>query len=191
MKARCNPFRSERVLRTIRFQPVDRDWSALMQRLAETRYRAAIIGPKGSGKTTLLEDLQPRLRARGFSTAMVRLTLERRRVSTAERAALARLQSGTVVLVDGADLLAPWRWWLLRNSTRAAAGLIVTSHRRALLPPLLHTTTSPALLNRIVQQLIQESDSSTLNEHEIGGLYRRHDGNIRDALRELYDRAAG
>jgi len=52
-----------------------------------------------------------------------------------------------------------------------------------LLPTLIECTTSPALLDRIVHRLAPDTDAvRTPND-----LFARHHGNLREALRELYD----
>jgi polynucleotide 5'-kinase involved in rRNA processing len=72
VRARDNPFRTERVLR-VRFRLPSGTWDDLLARFEALGRRAAIVGPQGSGKTTLLEDLAPRLRARGYSIRELRL----------------------------------------------------------------------------------------------------------------------
>ena len=71
-------------------------------------------------------------------------------------------------------------------SCRAAAGLIVTSHQPGLLPTLHEHSTTPELLAEIVTELGGEADPE-----EIAELFARHGGDLRLALRELYDRSAG
>ncbi len=72
----------------------------------------------------------------------------------------------------------------MRFRTRRAGGLVITSHRPGLLPTLYECETSPELLAGIVEELAGEE----LDSEEV---LARHRGNIRDALRELYDRWAG
>jgi len=67
MKARDNPFSSDRIL-GIRYRLQDLTWEQLWLRLADMDYRGALVGPQGSGKTTLLEDLASALGERGFRT---------------------------------------------------------------------------------------------------------------------------
>ena len=72
----------------------------------------------------------------------------------------------------------------MRFRTRRAGGLVITSHRPGLLPTLFECETSPELLAGIVGELAG-------SEVEAGELWARHRGNVRDALRELYDQWAG
>lgn len=175
MKARDNPFRSDCLERLV-YQAPDLDWAALEARLEASGGRGALVGPMGHGKTTLLLEWQ----ARHPGAVMVRLGERQRRLEAGQRRIVS---SAAHVLVDGAEQLAWWGWWELRWLARRARCLIVTSHRAGLLPTLFLCRTSPDLLNDLVRQLTgQEAD------HE--PLFRRHRGNVRLALRELYDRQA-
>ncbi len=87
--------------------------------------------------------------------------------------------------MDGAEQLDPLAWWTLRLRSRAAAGMIVTSHRPGLLPTLHECRTTPELLAGIVADLV-----GAAREAEIGELFARHGGDLRLALRELYDRSS-
>jgi hypothetical protein len=75
MRARDNPFRTERMLE-VRYRLEGIGWEELLRRFEKLGYRAALIGPHGSGKTTLIESLEPRLNALGFETRVIRLTAE-------------------------------------------------------------------------------------------------------------------
>ena len=144
-----------------RYRFLDLDWNELLRRLEMSGMRGAIVGPEGSGKTTLLEDLGERLRAAG------------RRVR----------------LLDGAERLS-WRQWrqFLRDA-REDEGLIVTAHREGLLPTLLRTRTTPEILDAAVLAASGRSCAELgVSPRE---LWTRHGGNVRMALRELYDLFAG
>lgn len=184
MRARDNPFRTERVLE-VRYRLPRGSWDDLLARLESMGRRAAIVGPQGSGKTTLLEDLAPRLRARGYGVRELRLDTERPRFEPEflDRF-FASLQERDVLLFDGAELLGRISWSRFERRARAAAGLVVTLHRPGRLPTLIETVTSPQLLERIVEQILGGPSAHT------PGLFEKHRGNLRDALRELYDRYA-
>ena len=184
MKARENPFRSERVIGTIRYTCPDGDLDALIAKLAALGYRAAIVGPHGAGKTTLLEDLGRALEDRGFRITTVRLAADARRVPGEWAARAARLGPRDIVCLDGAEQLSASRWLSFRWQARRAGGLIVTSHTRGRLPLLIACTTSADLLEGIVRRL---SPASAAGAPPAGELFQRHRGNLREALRELYD----
>ena len=182
MRARDNPFAVDRVL-AVRYKPQGWTWEALLSRLEHLRYRAAIVGPQGSGKTTLLEDLGPRLLARGFDPVFLRLHDEHRRFDADQLRQIWSAGERTILLLDGAEQLLPPLWWRFRWQCRHAGGLIITSHRPGRLPTLVQTETSADLLDQILSDLGARCPDA-------GALYARWGGNLRDALRELYDRSA-
>ena len=184
MKARENPFKADRVIATIRFTCPDGDLATLIARLAALGYRAAIVGPQGAGKTTLLEDLGRALEHRGFQIMSMRLCTDDRRLPDAWSARAARLGPRDIVCLDGAEQLSAIRWFWFRWRARRAAGLIITSHARGRLPLLIECTTSVDLLDEIVCRL---SPPLADGAPSASDLFRRHRGNLRDAVRELYD----
>ncbi len=209
MRARDNPFCVSRVLE-LRYQfhsQADQGWSSLLSRLEGLRYRAAIIGPHGSGKTTLLEDLGSRLIEQGFRTHPVFLN---RQDHAYPHEFVARtdgkLSSRDIVLLDGCEQLRLPDWWQFRWQMRHAGGLVVTTHRAGRLPVLWRCQTNPELLFGLVRRLIDSYridnpvdnlDGNTPPEFpavptltETHQLFQDMRGNLRDALRELYDRAA-
>lgn len=97
MRARDNPFSSERIL-SVRF--VEGSWDEFLATLKSWNYRGAIVGPKGHGKTTLLEDLVPRLAALGFNTRFIGLSSERRKLPASKSP-----RRNEVILLDGAEQL--------------------------------------------------------------------------------------
>ena len=185
MRPRDNPFSTDRVLK-VRYRPQGWSWDGLLDRLAKMNYRAAIVGPEGRGKTTLMEDLGSRLCERGFGVQTVRLTRER---SPFDRVWLrdffASVTPGHVILFDGAEQLSRPAWWRFRRLTRRAGGLVITSHRTGMLPTLVECETDAALLAGIIRDLLPSRSRDDAAE-----LFARHRGNVRDALRELYDHYA-
>jgi hypothetical protein len=150
-------------------------WDDLLDRLAACRWRAALVGPHGHGKTTLLEELASRLTA--FRIVAIALRTDRRRLDWRR---LRSLKPDDFVLLDGADLLGPLSWLRVRWCCRRVGGLVITSHRPGLLPTLLECETTPDLLAEIVRELAGESA-------QVEELFARHRGNLRTALREMYD----
>lgn len=188
MRARDNPFRTERLLQ-IRYRLCDTTWPQLLARLERLRFRAALVGPHGSGKTTLLEDLQERLRERGFGTLCIRLDDEQR---SFENGFLDRLFGGVtgneIILFDGAEQMGPLVWWRFQRRSRRAGGLIITTHRPGRLPTLLECCTTAGLLAGIASELLGEDLERVQLQAEM--LYQKYRGNLRDALREWYDHGA-
>jgi hypothetical protein len=189
MRARENPFRTDRVL-TVRYRLAGGTFDALLDRLDAMGRRGAIVGPQGSGKTTLLEDLAPRLRARGFTVRDLRLDTEQPRFDPAFlEDFLASLGPRDVILFDGAEQMGWFAWSRFERRSRAAGGLLITSHRPGLLPTLLETSTTPELLDGLVDEIL--GDRSSEVRPLTPRLFEKHRGNLRDALRELYDHYAG
>ena len=76
MKARDNPFSSERQESLAYRFPPGLGFPQLIAKLAEQQNVGAIVGRRGSGKTRLLEELAPHLRAAGFEPHLFRLSSE-------------------------------------------------------------------------------------------------------------------
>jgi len=184
MRARHNPFAVDRVL-AVRYRLSGTTWEELLARLAALGGRGALVGPEGSGKTTLLEDLAPRLAGQGFRVHLVPLREGERLPAEPGRALPRSLGAGDAVLVDGADALSRLAWLGLRRRTRLAGGLVVTAHRPGLLPTLHQCATDPELLAGIVCGLLGEEEARAAPCPR--ELFARHRGNLRTALRELYD----
>lgn len=187
MRPRDNPFSAQR-LDGLRWRPpagqpgVD----GLLHRLAELGGAAAVVGPKGRGKTTLLECVAEHLEARGETVRRLWLTPHRMPGRRVLHSFPGSVETGDWVLVDGWDH--PGRWWRLRlrRAGRRAAGLLVAAHRAHRLPVLLEARSSPRLLAELTGELLAGSDApETLPAAD--ELFARHAGNLRLALRELYD----
>lgn len=183
MKARENPFASDRVI-AIRYSCPGAGIETLIKRLAALNYRAAIVGPHGAGKTTLLEDLAQVLQDRGFRVRFLRLATDDRRLPADWPSQAVHLGPRDIVCLDGAEQLSGIQWLWFRRRARRAGGLIVTSHAKGRLPLLIECTTSADLLEGIVRRL---SPAAAAGAPSSADLFRRHQGNLRDALRELYD----
>jgi hypothetical protein len=140
-------------------------------------YRAAIVGPQGSGKTTLLEDLAPRLEELGFRCVLSRCNEDRRWQR--------RLEARELLLLDSAERLTALQWWRLKRRTRRAGGIIVTAHAPTRLATAIETSTSPQLLSELLRAMEQPREKQFVQS-----LFRAHDGNLREALRAMYDQQA-
>ncbi|HEV8631158.1 MAG TPA: hypothetical protein VGV61_12640 [Thermoanaerobaculia bacterium] len=187
MRAADNPFRVQRLVR-LSYRLEEPTWEALLARFASLGRRAALVGPEGHGKSTLLGELGARLARQGFELRAITLRRgERRLARPARERLLAGLGPRHVLLVDGAQELAAWQWGRLRRASRAAGGLLVTSHRPGLLPTLHECCTSPALLAELIAELAVATAAPLPPAAE---LFARHDGNLRAALLDAYDRYA-
>ena len=185
MKARDNPFRTGQVL-GVRYRLRDETWEELLARLKRLDYRAAIVGPEGAGKTTLLEDLEPALARLGFRVRCLRLDRETGSFPRGFLKSLfADLDKSDLLLFDGAEQMSRFAWERFKTRSKKAGGLVITSHRRGMLPTLIECATSSGLLAEIIAELIGCEPQSAREAAE--KLYGKHNGNLRDALREMYD----
>jgi hypothetical protein len=172
MRARDNPFRTERLL-AIRYRFEDFTREELLRRLARQGYRGAIVGPEGSGKTTLLENLAAALEAAGLRVRLVR----------AGPGVQLPAVAGEILFVDSAERVTFAAWLLFRWRTRNAAGLVITARRPGRLRTLARLATTPSLLAAIASDLLDAPFPIAAAER----LHKRYSGNLRAALLHLYD----
>ena len=179
-----NPFASHRV-EGLAFRSPGPAVAELASRVESLGGRVAIVGPEGSGKTTLLRQLAHVLPGESVDVGIPGGCPDPWRTA---RAQLPRsLSREHAVLVDGAEQLGPVAWRRFLGATRPAGCLVVTLHRPGRLPTLIECRTDHELLRDLVRELAPAAAPSLDFAH----LFRRHDGNIRLCLRELYDVYAG
>ena len=182
LRAKDNPFAVDRI-HQIRYEPPGESWESLLARLAAMDYCGAIVGPCGSGKTTLCETLKARLQQAGLQTESLFVSLDFHVTWPDIRPVLAC--PFDVMVVDGADHLSNWTWQRLKRRVFSSKrGLVVTTHKPGLLPTWHECRPSPAVLERIVTHLAPDQ---IIPKAQIYDLYDRCQGNVRDALRQLYD----
>lgn len=186
LPAKSNPFRSEQV-DALEYRLQNTNWFDLLGHLKKLRYRAAIVGPHGHGKTTLLDALEPRLQECGWSTHRLRLNTSCRHLSPQEWRTVSTLDTSDILLLDGFEQLGLLQQKKIMKLTQRAGGLVVTSHHARFLPTLYQCRTSPQLLRNLIEEL---EPKCPLNQTAVNALFQRHKGNVRNALRELYDHAA-
>lgn len=189
--ARRNPFATEHVTK-IAFRFEKGDWTSNLRRLVPLGFRCAIIGPQGSGKTTLLADLEMRLNDLTDQEAhYVFLPQEKEEHHELVQDAISASEKGKVVLLDGLERLALRKKFNLFRATHRG-GLIVTAHNPMRLPPFnlptwIKTETSELLLDYILAEL--KMDSPDVRAAGKAAMVK-HRGNVRNVLRDLYDRHA-
>lgn len=189
--ARTNPFRSDRI-EALRFRFPAGGWDEALRALAGLGWRGAIVGPEGSGKTTLLIELATRLRQAGEAPELLLADGPGRPCSRAWREIEGRVRTARGrVLLDGADRLDALQWWRVRRLARETSGLVVTLHRPGRWPTWIETVTSPALLAGLVTELLDGGQPGAgAVPLDAERLLRDCGGNVRAALRVLYDRWA-
>jgi hypothetical protein len=187
MKARENPFGSQHLDRLTYRLPQGVTFAQILARLAEQQNVGAIVGRHGSGKTRLMEELRPHLEQAGYRPRLFRLSSESS-MRDKERLCgeLRQVVKPGFILLDGAEQLSTRLWLPVRAAACQAAGFIVTVHRVSRLPVLHECESSVALL----QELVEDLSGSPLLHFDAENLLLRHHGNVRDCLRELYDRWA-
>ena len=186
-----NPFRSEAVDGLGYCPEAVGGWGVVEARWREAGYRGALVGPRGHGKTTLLFALAQRYRGGGLrlpagwprAALVYRLPQGRSRLPGVWRG---RVRSDRrLVAIDGYERLGWWDRWLLG---RRRGPTLVTAHRPTGLPTVVQCRTDGALLGRLIGRL-SPAAAARLTGAEVEALRARHGGDVRLALRELYDRA--
>lgn len=174
MRPADNPYRVTRI-HALRYRFLDGTREDLWRRLESGSLRGALVGPEGSGKSTLLRELGEELRGRGFNVRALQL----REGELVPWELLRGVGERDAVLLDGSEQLGFWSRSRVRWITRRAGALLITAHAETWLPAILRTRTTPALLSELASEL---EDGV-----QVGDLWSRHRGNVREALRALYD----
>ena len=123
-------------------------------------------------------------KAEGQRIRTVRLRLNQQS-SLRERWSLSKQTTGQFLLFDGAEQLSWVAWQFFKWRTRRAAGLIITTHKPGRLPTLWNCNTWPGCPD-IMADVLAGSRFTTLPANPVD-LFRKHKGNLREALRECYD----
>ena len=193
MRACDNPFRVQR-LEQLAYRLDGTTWDALLARFAALDRRAALVGAEGRGKSTLLFELGARLERQGFRLRLATLRRGERRLAPGDWEQLFGAASERdLLLVDGAQELAPREWRRVRDASRRAGGLLITSHRAGLLPTLHECRTTPELLGELMAELLAGTtppDGALSSAEAARSRFARHGGNLRDALLAAYDDCA-
>ncbi len=123
MKARNNPFRTQRMETLLTFRPewIGESWEGILDRWHALGQFVSIVGPKGTGKTTCLESLRLRLCDRDYDVQSV--DLQSFRVD-----ALPVVREGAIVLLDSRALRSADSRWA--GSTGGASRAAVARHSR-------------------------------------------------------------
>jgi len=183
-----NPF-STRYTRPGRLPPLDAagrllDIDALMTALRVTGGSAAIVGPHGTGKTTLLHALAERLEAAGCLAGVLRLRSPGDAVVLWR--SIVRARHGSTLCVDSWECLGPWGRIVSVLARWRGCRLVVTSHRAPGLPILCRAEGTLPVLAALVTRV--PDHGGLIGDADISEAYRRHGGNLRESLYDLYDR---
>ncbi len=159
----------------------------LVDALEANAWHGQITGGHGTGKSTLLAALTPAIEGRGRLVKSVTLVAGQRHLPREFIGSL-RLSAGLgVAAVDGVEQLHCWNRLLLKRFCRThGVGLVVASHRAADLPSLYETAVDEARAWSVVQRL-QDGFPPRIQIGELAERLARHQGNLREALFDLYD----
>ena len=149
-------------------------------KLRDANFVGQIVGPHGAGKTALLHQLTDR-----FSSAGIRWQWHT--VRAGDRFSPSRLSMSELTCLEGAELLSRWNLWRILRRARRGYRIILTTHRVlrsiaviANLEPRLETAQS------IAKNLLAGRDC-LIDADEVERCYKKHRGNLREMLLELYD----
>lgn len=191
MKARLNPFRSDRV-EAFRYRLEDSDWDAILLKFRECHYRASIVGPHGTGKTVFLEDLEDHFQSssgRPVTRMHFRDTFgvwDRDRLFSI----IQNLEPQAVIFLDGAELIPPGVWKRLLKEIPTGNGLAATLHQQRDLPVLHQTRPRLTIALELISHLLDRPLRA--DETEIIKIrFKQFHGNIRDLIRSFYLDYAG
>jgi len=184
---RSNPF-ATRYTRPGAIPPLDATGQPLdVARLVEDIRRMrglSIEGPHGTGKSTLLVAISAAFETAGQLGATVRLRQTRDAVTAI--AAVGRAPSGSVVCLDGWNVLGSSALLVRLLARLRGVMLVVTSHRATGLPLVVRTSATLALLAAIVARLPDHGRS--IEAADLADALGHHPSDLREALLELYDR---
>ncbi len=159
----------------------------LVDSLEAKAWQGQIIGRHGTGKSTLLAALMPAIEGRGRLVKSVTLVAGQRHLPREFITSL-RLSAGLgVAAVDGFEQLHFWNRLLLKRFCRThGIGLVVASHRSAKLPSLYETAIDETRAWKVVERL-QNGFPPRIESGDLTVRLARHQGNLREALFDLYD----
>lgn len=183
VKPRENPFRTS-LIHALPFYFEDGSREEFFANLKRKKFRGALVGPHGSGKSTLLSECIEFCEERGFTTCHIRLK-DGVPPGSEDLEKLNSITPGTVLFVDGVEQLGFFGWQKVKRSGKKAAGFIVTSHITGYLPTIYECFPSPALLARLMGELLDTGAADLVPLAVM--LHRYHRGNLREAFFEMYD----
>ncbi|MCG8584049.1 MAG: hypothetical protein MI757_04980 [Pirellulales bacterium] len=166
---------------------------AIVKRLEENSWWGQIVGPHGSGKSTLISTLEPALDQHGREVIHLRMHDHEHELPS-KLFSSNDWRASTQLVVDGYEQLGRFnRWRLKRHCRRRSCGLLVTTHEDLGLPTIFTTKPTPEATERLVAQLLDLHGHGNLvgtgpyASSRIDDAFRKHHGDVREVLFELYD----
>ncbi len=183
-----NPFCSRRIRPGAIpfFFPEGMGVDTLVQRLRENAWLGQIVGPHGSGKSTLLAALLPAVETAGRKVVHLELHDGARQLPLSPEE-IARMDTETLLAIDGFEQLSYWARRRLKNKSRAQGfGLIIIAHAPYDLPDLYRTRGNLEVAQMIVKELLQDTPVNIPPE-VVEERFHEHEENVREMLFSLYD----
>jgi hypothetical protein len=166
--------------------PPGQDAAMLLDRLQRNGFWGEIVGPHGSGKSALLHTLMAALSSASFSSRLVTLHDQQRRLPQGTLNDL-RVAPPIVLMIDGYEQLSFWsRFSIKRFCRKRCVGLLVTAHASVGFPPLYETLVTPKTAEQVVTTLLA-GRSMPFSISEVSTRLAAHNGDLRETLFELYD----
>ena len=187
VKARENPFRADQIEEKLPFDPTlwDTTWSNIFETWKTLHHRAAVVGPHGSGKSTLLKSLKKHFETEHLECEYLFLNDRKKKLDHIDIHRI-RVSSSIILLLDGAEQLNPLHWFIFQYLTRHHR-LITTQHKECRLATLIHSKTNVFIAQMLLEKLcLPQKEKAELDVY-IAPLLKKHNGNIREVFRELYD----
>ncbi|TWT60249.1 hypothetical protein [Rubinisphaera italica] len=186
--ARKNPFATEHLL-SIPYLYQDTSLNELIERFEQMGSRAALVGPEGHGKTTLQETMAAEYERRGVKTHWIRVSRDTPHLPKGIFKQLAEQTAPEdLILFDGVEQISRLAWWRFRRTLKPGQACLITTHTPGWFPTLHDCATDQVLLSEIIARL--PISDIQIDSSEIGEIWLKHRGDLRQALFDLYDRYA-
>lgn len=189
MRARDNPFSTNRVEGILQFDPalMGESWDEIDSRWLKLNKRAALIGPHGAGKTTFIDSFSQRLVDQGAEVLRIFLNSESPRISSRQWKELTKA-TGKIIILDGEEQLNQFQRWRFHRLTEESGGLLISRHSQGKLPIMLEFTPKIETLFHCVRKLAPEYYPQL--EPDLDQWWQDDNGNIRLILLRCYDYVA-
>jgi hypothetical protein len=176
--ARHNPFSSARVQPGAipYFLPPTETLETLYRRFLQHGASAQLVAPHGHGKSTLVFHLCARAKQDGWRVVPY-------------RGGPVAGEPRTLYRVDGVEQISVRDWRRLKEAcANSDVGLLATAHKDCGLPTLWTPRVDAASLRTIIDYLLRDEPTFRIDDAALETLLRKHSGNMRLVLLELYHR---
>lgn len=199
-KARDNPFITAK-LDALPYCLQGETWAGLVEKFREFNFCASVIGPKGSGKTAFLFTFQEILKQQQYAVRYLKFSTGQDLSYPEIQQYVARVSAEEIVLLDGGEVFSWSRQVMFYLLLVRVRGILLTSHFPCVLPRLYRCQTTPGLLVFLLRELLgrdfggnhlagvaADLDREDALELLAAEYFARSQGNLRQAMLDLYDR---